>query len=873
MSDARVGRARRGVVALAVTLLLGISSVGLGLLVGAAAVGRTTVAGAPPKPVAVPAASAAPAPGAAPTSLLRAFEHMTGADLRALTLGFFKSDGWLVDSVPLSVWDERAKQVDANLTADGCWSCAGQTIGYGFFPVATLCLIGGILSAGLICVGALAAVGLAAAIAYFFGSEAGGQALAGTAAKGLAQKFINDTSALATVQANAIWELAATFNLTRNALAYEAASAALGQLGNGSFNVPQDLVASRVAQQAGTIGWEDQTELSQIVGSLYNSFTFYEGTSNTLGQYCNVYVGTTNLGGSSQTPPIQSPDDASAHGEACPTTLPSSLDFPWGTFFTVWEYQPTATSTSPVTCSGEPMYLTTGDVMLADSPAHSNWTAQFENQQTFKWTNVSVPSHGLEFNFTGGAGAYTYCVPTVGVTDGAIFPQFSFPLSSAAESAALTANGAGVQYWISNGASGDLYGAGSADLLNGCYVTGSPAIDEMSIYNDGPASATGCAAHGAGIQENLVKDLWGPVSYAGTIATAYWAFLRGQGYTSASQVPSNCIIPTPDAAIPPNVPVSQLTTANATQVEQLYITYLDGLARTFNSSVSGANLSSFQFCGKHVTLNSASFAMPFGTYAYGYLYNPNSTKNQTGATQVYGTPATWNLSGVFWLGPSLAPEKITLNSTWLLPEHNPNVAYFTPFTKVTAVGGQVKITGNGPTACLSPTVVAKGYCNTTLFLTVPIGWLVGNSTNLNGSAYPPAGDSTFGAGFAVYLTACFVANAASFAAAPTYYSQPSACQFNVSLISSYIGGIGCGSTVTLNCGGGGPILVGATACGQTIPIWASVVTAVASVTGTSALGCLVAEIVAGLLLFAISIVVAYGIIYAAVHRPGRTKPS
>ncbi|MCI4320534.1 MAG: hypothetical protein L3K23_10485 [Thermoplasmata archaeon] len=864
MSDRHVGKAwtvrlMAGTTLFAIALLVGTSAAGT-------AFGGSHVAPSPPSKVPsvttgsgplAPKAAEAPHPSlgkvAAPASDRSAALHLglTASTLQAFVRGQFPTTyDQLAGHLPPSFWAKEAASINANFsTSFGCLTCAEQFVSVGAVPAAAFCFIAGVESLGLACVGAIATLGVLAAIGFFLGSQGAQDSLAAAAAANLAKALATQAAELFTQQSDSIATLLSAMNTSVDAFEYEASAAALSQLPNGTFNVPLDLVQSGVASQLANVASADQQELLQGVATLVNNFDSYEGSTDSLGQTCV-------LGNAAETPGtavlinVFAPDDGGT--QVCPTAI-GTLTYPFGTYQAGFTFVASATTGGGTTCNGPTVYLNDGTSFLTDSTSGAAFVTTFAPSAGGTWLNYSSGAvNYASYNFTGYTGAWRLCSPTVGTTVDVIATG-GFPLDAAAASQA-GGSSPGQFTWTSSGASNDEYSSGTVALLTTCFEVGTAGATTLfDIRNAGPAGS--CSPEGQGPQDLMAASLYHLATVSGTIGGTYWSFLRGLGYTNVNQVPANCIVPTPNLALAANTPISVLATVNATQMLQLYEAWLARLGQSFNTSIPSANLGSFGFCGHKITLNLGTLNMPFGVYGWGWLFNPNSTTNASGSSQFFGNHLTWNQSGLIYLAPALSAVTVPLNSTWLLPENNPSSAWIVPFTRTLGSNGRINIEGNGPVACLSPAGFARFGCNTTGFLPTVTGWLAGNSTLVGGSLAPTHEDPAFGKGWAVYLTVCFQALPSSSSLAPVYVTVTS-CNFNVSIVTPIVTDWGCGAVVSANCGPTGGILLAGNVCGtSTIPVYGQIVAAIAGFTGTGSLGCLAAEAIALVIVVVIVVVV------------------
>ena len=154
--------------------------------------------------------------------------------------------------------------------------------------------------------------------------------------------------------------------------------------------------------------------------------------------------------------------------------------------------------------------------------------------------------------------------------------------------------------------------------------------------------------------------------------------------------------------------------------------------------------------------------------------------------EVFANPETWAWSGVLSFAPAIATMSPTVGTSWLLPDANPSFATVQPFlSNVTdPKTGLGALNTAGPTLCLVPTAKNCSLAASPLYVLDYIG---GNSTLVGGSVFPTHEDGS-GAGYAVHLTDCFVAQTGATASNVTYSpSQASGiCGFDHNTINSTV---------------------------------------------------------------------------------------
>ena len=695
-------------------------------------------------------------------------------------------------------------------SSSASFAIGGSTVGA--LAVFTFLVCAGTL--GLGCVAAIAATAFFAICLFYNGQQA---------AVAFAEAAANQAKLLIQLlrfefqdTATTIYDLEQQWNATYVFQSYKAAAAALIQLGNSTFNTLQDAIQGNISAELAQF-WMGAVQ--PIIGSyvqFMNVFNVQEGSVNPSGFYCSMDDSAEAVNSvSSVTASFPSPSSATCAGSS-----PSSFDYNQGNVTATVAYGLTAAKTgapafyfnpdplaactnvsinipsSPTGqnisgASGIPQCGFNPGVVIGD-PAHAFTNVSVQNVVGGPVTVVSFPSSHqvllVNFAHLKPGGYYMW----TSVTGATAYVPYSVPMNAAA---------------IPNqGFSILLYPNASSTGLTSAtafVLSGSPCIagGAECAYAYGQGSPVGTAS-----TTNLGLYLYQLENYATTVGQVYWLFLRNLGYTQANQVPLKCYIPPPNQVFPSSLTYTQLIRLNATSLYGLYYGALETLAFTFNSS---ASLTGFTICGKHASPPNGDVVTPFGTYAFGWLYDnqTNSSRSANGTLpQKFGHPNTWNFSGIFWLSPILSSTlTIALNQTWDLGEYNIVTGFYQPLENATkTAGGYIPITnGNGPSQCL---VYNASGCNLTRSVSL-FGFAVGNSTLQNGSTYPTHLDSSFGPGVAVYLTACFVPVVGTPTSNLQYTTHQTTCTFTSQSISVVGNSTQCSYTVNLkDCSGGGCVI-------------------------------------------------------------------
>jgi hypothetical protein len=109
-------------------------------------------------------------------------------------------------------------------------------------------------------------------------------------------------------------------------------------------------------------------------------------------------------------------------------------------------------------------------------------------------------------------------------------------------------------------------------------------------------------------------------NFANNLANAYWTTLRNAGIYSASQIPSDMVIPPPDVAFLTNTDLSQLSVE---EIQAMYLAYLKALGNFYNSTtytnILNFNTANVTFANEAVLIN-ASASRNSTIYTEGFLY-------------------------------------------------------------------------------------------------------------------------------------------------------------------------------------------------------------------------------------------------------------
>lgn len=324
-------------------------------------------------------------------------------------------------------------------------------------------------------------------------------------------------------------------NLSENALMQQAASAALDQIGNTTFNIPLDLFQGNVAQQLG--GFESMA---------------YTDLGEPLTQFDKWYE-TQDYGGGpySSDPTNVSIYDSALSGGSAPLAYSGNDIF----------------SGNEEAFGGGPYWIGSGNSTIAIAPQSAcsgtyTYTENFANYAGGQNSSATVSVTGSQKSF------------------GSCYGEFAFPghtgiyVPSASD---IYVAGLDVGTTYDSGKGGIFVG-----LPSGLYAPSSIGVTSGGFQY--PLSYPVLTA--------LPGYLYGLDHAAASVGYAYWSFIHSTlGCYAISCIPANCVIPYPEDALPPGIDYSKLTPS---QVLALYYAWMHGLQSTFNQT-----LNSSTFCGSH----------------------------------------------------------------------------------------------------------------------------------------------------------------------------------------------------------------------------------------------------------------------------------
>ena len=581
-----------------------------------------------------------------------------------------------------------------------------------------------------------------------------------------------------------------------------AENAAMSQVGNTSFNLLQDEYQSGLAAQFASIYGSYTTQEEAIAAGLLGWFVAQTGTNAEFGSLTPDMnwggFGSSGVAGPGYgfpNPPAWAPSSF----EPWPAIIqPAEIYLPPGSSF-VWVQN----------------VMTTSATWTLTNQFNPAITVSSSNTQTGGngWVNITLPA-----SFQSGG------VFNVGVAGVGKFYQLTAPgVAEVPTSSAQSVGGVpNVNYGYGYGVAG-AYDSGVVDgYTGGAISSGNPGnldvLDSGTVVSLGTGnSAYTAATHTASLSAGPIGTnypTWlGALEYKAAVSgEVYWSFLRAIGYTSPSQIAPDCIIPMPYQVLPSDLNLGSLT---QTELQTLYLSWLQGLGNFYNVTLSATN-----FCG---TQSQHQFHLGDAIWgnllvnATGDVYLNNGTSpialNGTAlGSELYGNLSTWALTHEqLLLMPTLGTVHIPVGIKWQVPAGNPIEVY------AVQAGQMFTARGNGS---------SSGAATVVPFAT----------------ALP--GDS-------IYLTSCIVGGVVT-----------TNCTVTVQTVNTTSGNISCGlntsglgSCHTVTIGGGG-----ATFGGLPNPFtWLSGL--LSGLFGGGALGSFLGSLVAGLaMLVAIAVLVYVAVI-------------
>ena len=647
--------------------------------------------------------------------------------------------------------------------------------------------------------------------------------------------FLGDIHYALETDANATRTILNDLNTTYVALSWEAASAALAQLPNATFNYQLDALQSGILPQL-----ESTIEgvIGEIASAVSTGLQTAAGTFGPNGYYglqgyaCVLAVGAGGgLAGAGQG--FSDPNLYQGYANAGPycyseTGSPSAGNEMWG-----GNANP---SLAPGAYPG--IRMQTG-LAKGEEYANAEYFVQHGARFDSTWfqtgeSTTSGPYVGTQFipvtgtgvawyNYTETNGAWVFNGP-----NGTYYVNTVAGCASAAFSTCRNIGGGVDDYY--------LIGVGTMPLNDG---TASGSWLATSYNLTGPA--TGAQANvvpidcGAGTSSQLtapetdgnpvqvcdpstnytLTEMSTLLDAALNVGDAYWAFLRGQGYTSEGQVPTRCVIPNPADIIAPNVlgGAAYLASLNATALLALYIGYMAQLSYTFNETQNLTNGSFGGFCGHQIKCPTPTGScVGWGiqglgnapVIALGSIYVPptecEADLGQACHGETIANPKSWPIvnTQMFW-EPGTGTLSLVLNQSMELPYSNPSQLLYTGNNSTGSWHGYANLT------CATGSYNALGChpVNQSSLYGIPEYQfhVTGNSSVPSSSIFPAGIELNVGPGWITRVSACADLNISAFngnwATNQNYTRESGVCSFNETVIQSWITNATC---LLENCG-------------------------------------------------------------------------
>ena len=760
-----------------------------------------------------------------PTSLMRLEQTLSPS--YAKTIAAVPASDWqlLENAANARLAGASPTVITAMLTPLSTPIDAADAIGISGAVLAAIVIIGCTTVVG--CVAGLAIAGLIIAVGYIvallFGSGGGNCGRCDAALQ--AETFVGGLLDVLENNANATRTILNDLNTTYVALSWETANAALAQLPNATFNFQLDALQSGVLPQL-------ESTIEGVIGNMANAVSAALQTSaETFGP--NGYYGLQGFACPLQVTwtaaPLQwvadpnlyqgyATDSPDCYSE---TGSPAAGNEQWGG------------GSNPTLTPG----VFPGIRMTAGSTAGAHTaTSQFFVQHdarldavfvAFGATVTTGPYVGVQFspvpgtgitwyNYTSANGAFNFTGPngTYYVNGLAGCATTTFSTCRSAEGSLDSVYGAyligvgtmplnaGTTTASSLATSFNLTGAQSGDMKNVVAIScggGATGATVFQALETGNAPIQVCDPS----TNYTLTEMTTLLQAALNVGDAYWAFLRGQGYTNENQVPTRCIVPNPADIISPNVlgGAAYLASLNATNLLALYLGYLGRLSSTFNETQNLTNASFGGFCGHVIKCQTVLYNVCNGivglgnapVIALGSIYVPpaecEADLGQHCNGEVISNPKTWPIvnTQMLWQ-PSTGTYSLVLNQTMELPYANPADLIYTGNNSTGNAYGYANLT------CQTGAYNALGCTPTTPASVYQIPQfqfhVAGNSTVVTTSIFPADLNLSVGAGWATRVTACAVLNVSAFngnwAQNQNYTRESGVCNFNETLIHSWV---------------------------------------------------------------------------------------
>lgn len=543
-------------------------------------------------------------------------------------------------------------------------------------------VFGGPVGAGVGCV----AIGLATAIAFYMGTRMSAEDSLNQQAVAWLRAEISVVGNCANTTGGFLGNALQLLNFTQDYFDSRADSAAVDQLGNSTFNVLLDETQSGTAVQAMDVQWAAAQSAAQCQAAFQSWYVANFGPNGRFSSVPSPSVDLVTLQSTTDSyNPTSVPQWAGADVESLGGSSTQYVYLAHGTT--------TVVNHCVTTCNGNTFAFNAWPI--GGGPPIRLWGCTAGN--TTCWPSPAV--------FTGPSGIYN-----VTSTSGAFTANF------------LLYGGADIQT-ASNGGQWVAWTAETGNVTSGNYHEGtivSAAANAQTTYS---VPFYGNASWNPVYPNKLLIQ-------SARAAQTYWAFLKGLGFSDASQIPANCVIPYPNEVLPPTVDLQGLSIA---EYQSLFYGWLTGLATFFNTTLNSTN-----FCGtqghRQFQLGNDSYWPLFDNVTLS-VYIPNATLYPG---ETYGNVSSWAYAHVQALvTPLLATIRFPIGQPFNIPENDP-VSLFLPQR-----GAWLNLHGNGTNVSLPNPICATGC-----------GLGVAGSTGRVATAVRPLASKA--PGDAVYLYSCVI---------------------------------------------------------------------------------------------------------------------
>ena len=548
---------------------------------------------------------------------------------------------------------------------------------------------------------ACAVVVAAAVLVFGYGlQQAGNQAL--TQYKQWATAMVSSVWDEANITNAGTANLLSALNFSQQGFDRMAENAALLQLGNSSFNIPQDEYQSGLSAQMATIYAAYVKQIVSIAAPLMNWFSAQTGSGAEF-SYPGITPGPT------------------VYWEGFGTgnnTVGSGSNYAGYEPWTVLE----ATSVSATTSPPDALFLPPGTTSIWIESESTSVTVSLKNllEPTVTGSTTYSATAGTWVNWTLPAAFAMGCMCDLNLTGVSGLVEFADPGIAYVPTAVSPLQG-----WSPNGAGTgppDNYGAAldGGGLSNG----GLPANGAANVLGGGATVQIG--------QGTLGGSNWVPVTPVAQVTTSpigqnygtylsnleykaaqsaevYWSFLRAIGYTEQSQIAPDCIIPMPYQVLPSDLNLGNLTLP---ELQSLYLSWLQGLGNFYNTTLSATN-----FCGTQSTHKFDLGGAIWGNLlvnATGDIYlnngiSPIALNGTALPSELYGNVSTWALTHEqLLLMPTLGTVHIPVGVKWEVPAGNPIEIYAVQVGQMLTARGNGTSSGGGATAFVPLGTAAPG---------------------------------------------------------------------------------------------------------------------------------------------------------------------